>query len=188
MITNYEILFENKSRVMDFSFWSELGVSDNTRVLRLAPGQSLTRKVFVDSCWAVFEKIECKDVTAEGGEIQQVIKAVPRKGHKQELINNGVFLKVNLNPDIHQGRNLPSTIQAYILDVGEKKLNMMVGLKHKVEIPKNSYAAQFNEVTMSIEEHVTEDDYVPNYVFNIYRLRFDGKKSDEELKKLGIIK
>lgn len=188
MISNYEILFENKSNVSEFRFWSELGITTNIKVIRLAPGQSLMKKVFADNAWSNFEKVVYQDVTAAGGEIKQIIKTTPRKGHKQELTNGGVFLKVNLDVDINQGRNLPSLLQAYIMESGEQKMNMLVGLKHKIEVPKNTFPAQFNEITMSVEEHISEDDYIPNRIFNTYRLRFDGKKSDEELRKIGILK
>lgn len=178
MINSLEVLFENKSKIRDFSFWSELGLSGNVKVLRLSPGQSLVQKVFPDNEWAAFEKIIFKDTTATGGEIRQIIKTTARKGYKQKPINGGVLLDINLNVDINMLGNLPSLMQQYTMEDGEKKLNMMVGLLHKVEVPKNSHCAQHKEMTMSMEVMEVKNDYSPNPVFNIFKLRLVGKREE----------
>ena len=151
MVNSFEVLFENKSKITDFAFWSELGLSGDVKVLRLRPGQSLVQKVFADNEWASFEKIVYQDTTTASGGIRQIIKATARKGYKQKPINGGVFLNINLDADINEPGNLPSTMQQYVLPEGEKKLNLMVGVFHKIEVPKNSYCGQFIEMTMKKE-------------------------------------
>lgn len=189
MISNFEVIFKNESRVQDFAFWSELGLSANNKVLRLKPRGRLIQKVFGDNEWRNFEKVVLKDTTAVGGEIRQEIHCTPRKKYTQKIQNGGVFLKVNLDVDISRlVGNLPSLLQQYTMENLETKINMMVGLIHKIEVPKACYCAKFTEVTLSKEIMEVENDFTPNPIFNIFRLHLIGKREDEELRKLGILK
>jgi len=111
MSNNVQVIFSNKSKISDFNFWQELGLSDNFRILRLRTGQSIVQNVFPDNAWAAFEKVVYQDVTAADGEIRQVIKCTPRKKYDQEIQNGGVFLDINLNVSNDTGRKTGKKIK-----------------------------------------------------------------------------
>ena len=174
MDSNYEIKFVNKSK-KDFCFWEELGMSDSMKMLRLRPGQALDLKVFSDNLWANFESVTQRDITDDAGNVHPILEVKKRKGMEQKPVNGGKMLNVNLEWDYRTEGNGPSQFYSYRID-DDRKMNLMVNVPVKVEVPAETHPAKFEDLILISEQKVMDTEYTPFRYQNFFTLKLVNRR------------
>ena len=184
------VTFNNKSS-FTAQIWQVLGLTDEIRMMRITPGNKVEAEMDERNAWTQFSKIIWRDAYDSEENQVQIVEAVPRKDFKKSSLQEPV-LECDLSWDFKENSgNTPCFTHSYVISPDlNLRINMHLNIHIWVEVPKENFVAPYRRLELgnSISPFSADDIVSDDRIKNDFFLRLAERRSDSEMKKIGLIK